>query len=159
MTEPRQFVGPVDVSIGGKTVALEPLRGLKNIRAFEAVVVEEVRALQQRVEKYARDGRNVSPEALLETGVDIERLLKLGAPGVITAKVLEKAAIRECFGALSMVLTLNNLSRFEPFLAPEMLLELGTRLEQMTEFPVLPTPESNPSFSLPDSVGATSSSN
>ncbi|HEV2036947.1 MAG TPA: hypothetical protein VGU71_22575 [Candidatus Dormibacteraeota bacterium] len=157
MTEPRQFVGPVDVSIGGATVTLEPLRGLKNIRAFEAVVVEEVRSLQARVEKYAREGRNVSPEALLETGVDIERLLKCGAPGAITPKVLANAAIRELFGALEVVLTLNNLSRFQPFLLPEMLLELGTRLAQMTQFPVLPMPESNGSSSESAAVGATSS--
>jgi hypothetical protein len=158
MAEPRKFVAPVDISIGNETVTLEPLRGLVNIRAFEAAVVEEVHSLQTRIEGYLKDGKKVSLEALLEHGVDFERLLLMGAPGVITPAILSQAAIRECYGALGVILTLNNLSRFELFLSPEMLLELGARINS-TPLPAFPGPASSTSSLEPASPGVTSSVN
>jgi hypothetical protein len=158
MADSLKFVVPIDVNIGGETLALEPLRGLKNVRAFELAVKEEVLALQTRVERYLQEGKGVSPEALLESGVDIEKLLLRGAPGVITQEILDKAAIRECFGALAIVLSLNNLARFELFLSPEMLLEFGARINSIP-LPDFPGPASNGSSSELASLGQTSSAN
>lgn len=156
MTQPRRYDQPLEVEFGGQTITARPLRGLEALRAFEAALVEEVHELQARVEKYAKDGRKVSTEALLESGVDVARLLKLALPDVVTDELINQSTARERMGLVVDVCHLNNLGRFGIFLAPEMLLELGSRLAQIpSEFP---TATSNGHSLEPASAGTPSSS-
>lgn len=157
MTEPKRYERPIEVEFGGKVITAAPLKGLARIRAFESALVEEVHALQQRVESHLREGKGVSPEALLENGVDQPRLLKLGLPDVVTDELLEESTAAERVGLLVDVCYLNNLARFSTFLAPEMLMELGMRINRTV--PGFPMPASNGSSSGAASAGATSSEN
>jgi hypothetical protein len=160
MTQPVHFVEPVDVEFGGKTVTAASLKGLKRIRAFESALLDEVDQLKQRIEGHAREGAKVSPAALLELGVDEAKLLKVAMPEVITDELLEESTAPERQGLLMTLLRLNNLSRFGVFFTPELILELGMRINSMvTPVPDFPMPESNGSSSEPVSAGTTSSVN
>lgn len=159
MTQPVQFVEPVEVEFGGKVITAAPLKGLKRIRAFESAILDEVDLLKQRFEKYAQ-GAKVSVDALLEIGVDEARLLQVAMPDVITDELLEESTAPERQGLLLILLRLNNLSRFGAFFTPELVLELGTRVSSMMRIvPEFPMPESNGSSSEPVSAGTTSSAN
>jgi hypothetical protein len=156
MTEARRYDTAIQVNFGGQVIEAAPLKGLAKIRAFEAALVEEIYSLQRRVEGHIREGKSVSPEALLETGVDQARLLKLGVPE-LTEAMLDESTAGERVGLLVDVCYLNNLGRFTPFLAPEMLMELGAKINRAV--PGFPIPELNGSSSEPVSLGATSSEN
>ena len=157
MTEPKRYERPVEVSFGGQTITAAPLKGLVRIRAFEEALVEEVHRLQKRVESHILEGKGVSPEALLEQGVDQARLLKLGLPDVVTDELLEESTAAERVGLLVDLCFLNNLGRFSPFLSAEMLMELGAKISRMV--PAFPGPASPSNSSEPGSAGQTSSTN
>lgn len=125
------------------------------IKAFERALIEEVNALAGRVEGYARGGSKVSAEALLESGVDEARLLKLALPDDITDELLEESTAKERIGLLTDLCYMNNLGRFAPFLALEALIELASKLNQQA-LP-FPMPELSSNSSESDAVGVTSS--
>jgi hypothetical protein len=155
MTESKRYDQPLEVSFGGQTITAAPLKGLTRLRAFEAGVVEEIHALQTRVEQHLRQADRISPEALLDNGVNQAKLLKLGLPEIITDELLEESTARERAGLLSEICYLNNLGRFVPFLHPEMLVDLAMRIN--LKAPDFPMPARNGSSSEPASAGATSS--
>jgi hypothetical protein len=157
VTDTPRYDKPITVMFGEQEITAGPLRGLERLKAFEQALIEEVHSLQKRVEDHARQGTRVSAEALLETGVDEVRLLKLGLPDQITDEILAQSTARERIGLLTDICFLNNLGRFSPFLAIEGLIELASKLNQRAlEFPM---PASSPSSSEPVSLGATSSAN
>lgn len=160
MTEAKRFDEPIEVYFGGQTITATPLKGLTRIKAFETAVKEEVYGLQQRVVQFAREaqaGGKVSPEALLEDGVDQVKLLKLGLPDVITDELLEESTARERHGLLADICNLNDCSRYALFLMPEMLLEVASNLSQKAL--AFPINGSKPSSLRPDSIGTKSNEN
>ena len=156
MAETPRYDQPIKVSFGGQEITAAPLKGLARIKAFEQALVEEVSALANRVEGYARSGTKVSAEVLLESGVDEARLLKLALPDVVTDELLDESTAKERIGLLSDLCYMNNLGRFAPFLALEGLIELASKLNQQALLP-FPTPELSSSSSESDSAGAISS--
>jgi hypothetical protein len=150
-----RFDRPVTVTFGYREVELEPIRGLKAIRAFEEALTDEVHLLKERVESKVGDGVAANPEALLERGADQARLLLLGAPGTITEELLEESTAMERLGALTIILELNNLGRFAPFFAPEVLMDLGRMLRSTrTQDSAGESPQ--PNSSAPEPPGGTS---
>jgi hypothetical protein len=153
-----RFDAPITVSIGGEEVTLEPLKGLKALREFERALADEVQLMKGRIESALTKGGDISPEALLERGADQARLLLLGSSGAITAELLEeKATAREMLGALTVICQLNNLARFVPFFAPEVLMDLGRTMSLIRKASAGEPPQ--PSSSTPASAGGTSSKN
>lgn len=155
-TETLRFDQPINVWFGGQELVVEPLGGLRAIRDFESALVEEINSLDARVREHARANSRVSAEALLETGVDEARLLKLGLPA-ITDELLDKSTARERLGVLTAICYANNLARFASFLQMEALVEVASKMNQ--QLPDFPMPASNGNSSEPASVGETSSTN
>jgi len=151
----KRYDQPLEVHFGGANITAAPLKGLIAIRAFEEALISEVHGLQARVESHLRGGDKISPEALLDTGVDQPKLLKLGLPGVMTDELLEESTARERVGLLTEICYLNNLGRYALFLAPEMLLELASRINLRA--PDFPMPARNGNSSELASTGVTSS--
>ena len=145
MTEPTavvRFSKPIPIEFGGKQLELAPIKGLRNIAAFQAAVNEEIRGLAARVEKHERFGERLSFEALLEQGVDYARLLPLAG---IPAELLEEATAFEMAGTLNLALALNNMTEHIRFLAPSQLRSVVERVNQ--KLPDFPLPERSGSSS------------
>lgn len=154
--KPLRFDAPLTISIGGEEVTLEPLKGLKAIRAFEIALVDEVDLMKKRMESALTSGGEISPEALLERGADQARLLILGSSGVINRELIEeKATAREMLGALTVICQQNNLARFIPFFAPEVLMDLGRTMSLIRRESAGGSPQ--PSSSEPAPAGKKSS--
>jgi len=154
MAEGLRFTRPIPIEFGGTTLELEPIRGLRNIAAFQTAVSEEIRGLAARVERHQRFGERVSMEALLEEGVDYARLLPMAG---IPPELLEEATAFEMAGALNVALGLNNMAELIRFLAPSQLKAIAERVNQ--KLPDFPLPERSSSSSAPASTGEPSTAN
>lgn len=152
--QPLRFVQPILIAFGGQEFELAPIKGLRNIAAFQSAVTEEIRNLAARVEKHERFGERISMEALLEQGVDYARLLPMAG---IPEALLEEATAFEMAGALNIALGLNNMSEMVRFLAPSQLRAVAERVNQ--RLPDFPLPERSTSSSPPASTGEPSSTN
>jgi len=154
MAEALRFTRPIPIEFGGTTLELAPIKGLRNIGAFQTAVSEEIRNLAARVERHQRFGERLSMEALLEQGVDYARLLPMAG---IPAELLEEASAFEMAGALNVALALNNMTELIRFLAPSQLKAIAERVNQ--KLPDFPLPAPSTDFSPPASIGEPSTAN
>jgi hypothetical protein len=86
----------VEVHAGGRVVAITPLRGLKRLKAFEDAMREEKSKLEER--------ESADPLAAGVFGAyDMGKLLKLGAPDVITDELLNNCTADEMVELLTAI--------------------------------------------------------
>lgn len=159
MTDAKRYDAPFEVEFGGKTITVRPLKGLVAVNAFQSAVTEEIQGFALRAMAHAK-AQALSPEALLAGGIDQARLLKLGLPDVMSDELIEESTAKERAGLITDLCYANNFPRAVPFLLPEVLFDLMTKLNRTAAtLPAFPSPESSSSSSTSESPGMRSSAN
>jgi hypothetical protein len=157
MSDIKRYERPIKVSVAGRIMNLEPIRGLRRLQAFEDAVTEEVWAFKDRLE--SGNVRANSPEHLLSKAVDVPRLLKLACPVFEDEDLLEETTALERLGLLEDALSLNGLGHMSVFLSPATLIEIGMKLSKMSQDILqkeFGSPESSETSSEQDLTGTAS---
>lgn len=144
------------VEFGGVEVSLEPLRGLKAIKALQDAMVDEVIALKARYETLG--GTPANPEGLLVDSIDAAKLIQLAMPS-ITDEVMANSMQVERLGLLNDILYANGMGHLSPFVNPAMLIELAYRMDRKAKEIMqdqFGLPEYSETSSEPVSPGTTS---
>ncbi len=126
---PIRFDKPVEAFFGEDVISIEPIRGLKNIQAFETALHEEIFSFKNRLE--TGEYKPSNPVHLLTQSVDVVRLLKLACPK-LTDELIDNATPMERMGVLVEATKLNGMGHLTVFFQPSTLLEIALKMRAMS---------------------------
>ena len=126
---PVRFDKPFSCYFGEQVIEVEPIRGLRNIQAFEQALQEEIFSFKSRLESGEYQPSN--PVHLLTQSVDVVRLLKLACPK-LTDELIDNATPKERMGVLVEATKLNGMGHLTVFFQPSTLLEIALKMRAMS---------------------------
>src|ERR1700757_747542 len=126
---PIRFDRPLEAFFGEEVITIEPIRGLRNIQAFEQAMNEEIFSFKSRLESGEYQPSN--PVHLLTQSVDVVRLLKLACPK-LTDELIDNATPMQRMGVLVEATKLNGVVHLTVFFQPSTLLEIALKMRAMS---------------------------
>lgn len=126
---PIRFDKPIEAWFGEEVITISPLRGLKNIQAFEQALTEEIFSFKDRLD--SGDFKPSNPQHLFSQSVDVVRLLKLACP-ILTDELIDMSTPKERIGVLVEATKLNGMGHLTVFFQPSTLLEVALKMRAMS---------------------------